>query len=278
MAIETPRPEYMQVADAIRRAIEAGEWAPGSLIPPEPELAARYGTTRATVNRALSVLRAEGLVRPKQGRGTTVRELPVLHRDAARRQRREVREEGHARDAFEGELRALGYTARSDVTVTEVPAPAAVAELLGVDEGAMVLARRREMYANDLPVQMATSYIPLDIAAGTPIAETDTGAGGRLLPPGRARACPGGLRRESADPAACRRRSPVPADGSRSARDSDPPYSPDRSGAHRGSQPDHAPCTSMGTRLRVARRVGGKFSGSSRRPGCQNRSSLYETA
>ena len=69
-------------------------------------------------------------------------------------------------------------TQRSDVTVTEVPAPAAVAELLGVDEGAMVLARRREMYANDLPVQMATSYIPLDIAAGTPIAETDPGPGG----------------------------------------------------------------------------------------------------
>ena len=73
MAIDTPRPEYMQVADAIRAAIEAGEWEPGTLIPPEPELAARFGTTRATVNRALSILRAEGLIRPKQGRGTTVR-------------------------------------------------------------------------------------------------------------------------------------------------------------------------------------------------------------
>ena len=73
MAIDTPRPEYMQVADALRAAIEAGEWEPGALIPPEPELAARYGTTRATVNRALSILRAEGLVRPRQGRGTTVR-------------------------------------------------------------------------------------------------------------------------------------------------------------------------------------------------------------
>jgi len=178
MAIETPRPEYMQVADAIRAAIEAGEWAPGSLIPPEPELAARYGTTRATVNRALSILRAEGLIRPKQGRGTTVRELPVLHRDAVRRQRREEREAGQARGAFEAELRALGYTSRTDTTVSEVPAPAVVAELLGVAEGAAVLARYREMYATDLPVQMATSYYPLDIAAGTPIAEQDTGPGG----------------------------------------------------------------------------------------------------
>lgn len=178
MAIDTPRPEYMQVADAIRAAIEAGEWEPGALIPPEPELAARYGVTRATVNRALSILRTEGLVRPKQGRGTTVRELPVLHRDAVRRQQRDTREAAQARGAFEGELRALGYTSRSDVVVGEVPAPAEVAELLGVNEGSAVLARQRQMYASDLPVQMATSYIPLDIAAGTPIAETDPGPGG----------------------------------------------------------------------------------------------------
>jgi GntR family transcriptional regulator len=178
MTIQTPRPEYIQVADAIRAAITAGEWAPGDQIPAEPELATRYGTTRATVNRALSVLHAEGLVKPKQGRGTTVRELPILRRDAIARQRRAVREEGQARGAFEGELRNLGLTARSDVDVRQVPAPAAVADLLGVDEGTAVLARRREMYANDLPVQMATSYIPLDIAAGTPIAETDPGPGG----------------------------------------------------------------------------------------------------
>jgi GntR family transcriptional regulator len=178
MAIETPRPEYIQVADAIRAAIEGGEWAPGEQIPPEPELAARYGTTRATVNRALSILRAEGLVRPRQGRGTTVRKLPVLHRDAAARQRRDIREEGGARGAFQGELSRLGYTARSEVTVGEVPAPAAVAEILGVGQGAIVLARRREMYADDEPVQLATSYIPFDIAAGTAIADTDPGPGG----------------------------------------------------------------------------------------------------
>jgi GntR family transcriptional regulator len=148
------------------------------MIPSEPELAARYGTTRATVNRALSILRAEGLVRPRQGRGTTVRPLPVLRRDGAGRQRREAREEGQARGAFDAEIRRHGLEPRTVPHVDQVPAPAEVAELLGVGEGAMVLARRREMYASGEPVQMATSYIPLDIAAGTPIAETDTGPGG----------------------------------------------------------------------------------------------------
>jgi GntR family transcriptional regulator len=34
------------------------------------------------------------------------------------------------------------------------------------------------MYANDIPVQLATSYLPLDIVAGTALAGTDPGPGG----------------------------------------------------------------------------------------------------
>jgi GntR family transcriptional regulator len=107
-----------------------------------------------------------------------VNELPVIRREAASRQRRDVREAGQARGAFDGELRRLGLTPRSDADVNQVPAPAEVASLLGVAEGAPVLARRRRMYANDTPVQLATSYLPLDIAAGTPLADADPGPGG----------------------------------------------------------------------------------------------------
>jgi GntR family transcriptional regulator len=178
MSIQRPRPEYLQVADALREAIRAGQWPPGSVMPSEPELAVRYGVTRATVNRALSVLRTEGLVRPERGRGTTVNELPVIRRDAVARQRRDVRESGQARGAFDGELRRLGLTPRSDVDVNQASAPAAVAALLGIEDGAPVLARRRRMYANDNPVQLATSYLPMDIAAGTVLASTDPGPGG----------------------------------------------------------------------------------------------------
>lgn len=178
MGIQRQQPEYLQVADALRDAIRAGEWPPGSVMPSEPELAARFGVTRATVNRAISVLRTEGLVRPERGRGTTVNELPVIRREAVARQRRDVREAGQARGAFDGELRRLGLTPRSDVDIDQVPAPAEVARLLGIDEGTPVLARRRRMHANDTPVQLATSYLPLDIAAGTPLASTDPGPGG----------------------------------------------------------------------------------------------------
>jgi len=34
------------------------------------------------------------------------------------------------------------------------------------------------MYANDIPVQLATSWLPIELAAGTPIAQPDSGRGG----------------------------------------------------------------------------------------------------
>lgn len=178
MPIETPQPEYRQVAALIRKAIAQGEYPPGSQLPAEPELAGLLGTTRATVNRALVVLRSEGLIRPERGRGTTVNELPVIRRNTSSRQRRVTREGEASRGAFDAELKSLGLNPRSEVRVTRLVAPPSVAELLGVDEGTEVLARVREMFANDIPVTVATSYLPPDIAEGTALEQVDTGAGG----------------------------------------------------------------------------------------------------
>jgi GntR family transcriptional regulator len=64
--------------------------------------------------------------------------------------------------------------------------------VLGVssdDEGVVIRARR--FHANQVPIQSVTSYIPLTIAAGTAIEETDTGVGGlssRLAELGHAQA------------------------------------------------------------------------------------------
>lgn len=129
------------------------------------------------INRALGVLQSQGLVIPQRGRGTYVNALPQIVRNAATRQQQAVREEG--RGAFDAELRRLGLDPRSDlVQVGQVEAPADAAELLGIEVGAPVAIRRREMFANDVPVQLASSYVPWNIAEGTPIVERDTGQGG----------------------------------------------------------------------------------------------------
>jgi GntR family transcriptional regulator len=61
-----------QVEEALRERIRQGRFAPGEKLPPENELAAEYGVSRATVRAAMSNLQREGTVVRRQGAGTFV--------------------------------------------------------------------------------------------------------------------------------------------------------------------------------------------------------------
>lgn len=169
--IDEPRARYRQLADELRAAITRGDYPPGAEFPPESALVSQYGLDRRTVRAALQILRSDGLIHVQRGRGTVVNELPVITSDRVRRQ--QIRAEGSARGAFGAELAAL--SPRSESEVSQGAAPDDVAEVLGA-AGAVIRVRR--MFAHDTPVQMATSWYPLDIAGGTPIAEQDPGPGG----------------------------------------------------------------------------------------------------
>jgi GntR family transcriptional regulator len=65
-----------QVAAQIRRAIAAGEAAPGERLPLAKDLAAVLGVNKNTVLRALHILREEGLLEFRRGRGITVAGTP----------------------------------------------------------------------------------------------------------------------------------------------------------------------------------------------------------
>jgi len=63
---------HEQVAAELRRAIGEGEAGPVERLPPARDLAAVLGVNRNTVLRALRLLRDEGLLGFRRGRGITV--------------------------------------------------------------------------------------------------------------------------------------------------------------------------------------------------------------
>jgi GntR family transcriptional regulator len=71
-----PTDLYEQVAAEIRRAIADGEAKAGERLPPAKDLAAVLGVNTNTVLRALRLLRDEGLLEFRRGRGISVTGTP----------------------------------------------------------------------------------------------------------------------------------------------------------------------------------------------------------
>jgi GntR family transcriptional regulator len=162
---------FREIAAAIRSEIVEGRYPPASVLPPEPELAQRYGASRSLVNRAMAVLSAEGMVRPRQGRGTIVTWLPPMIHSAARYSR-VARERDGNRGAFDSDVKALGLEPRHEITVEHAEPPAEIADVLGVSRGEVnCLVRRRRLLASGIPVRLNASWFPLEIAEGTVLEE-----------------------------------------------------------------------------------------------------------
>ena len=65
-------PLYLQVASALRRRIEEGQWKAGQKISTLEELESEFQVARVTVRQAIDLLQKEGLVQRRQGKGTFV--------------------------------------------------------------------------------------------------------------------------------------------------------------------------------------------------------------
>lgn len=171
------RPLQVRVADDLRTKIEAGEYMPGQQLPTLDDLASLYMCSLAVVRRAVDLLRQQGLVTSRRGRGSFVRERPRARRHGIERYSRSRWQAG--RPILTAEAEEQGHTAAQVMReLAEVPAPEPVAERLGIEADTLVWVRRRTTLIDDRPNQLADSYYELDVVRGTKIMQEDTGPGG----------------------------------------------------------------------------------------------------
>ncbi|MFC8078509.1 GntR family transcriptional regulator [Streptomyces sp. NPDC057307] len=169
------QPKYQRIADALREAIRAGEYAPGARLPGENDLMATHGVARMTARQALGVLRSEGLAESRKGAGVFVRAFRPLRRPGIQRLSSERWGAGRSIWAADVEGRDLVV---DQITVTEEPAPERVAHVLDLAPDDAVCVRSRRFVLDGKPVLMAVSYLPAALVAGSAITREDTGPGG----------------------------------------------------------------------------------------------------
>jgi GntR family transcriptional regulator len=163
-----PRPAYQQVAGRLRDAIRSGDLRPGQPLPSVRLLALEFGVSNVTANRAIDLLKAEGLADTQAGRGTFVRtSRPVIRVDAYL-----TPTTGERRATWQSEGERQGFSATQDITeVVTIPAPLEVTERLQLPPDSPTVVRRRVLNADGVPVQLSDSYYPADLAAGTELAQ-----------------------------------------------------------------------------------------------------------
>jgi GntR family transcriptional regulator len=157
---------YQRITDDLRSKILSGELQPGERLPSRNEIAQSYQTTRATADRAIAALQAEGLAVSQQGRGAFVRPRPrvrLLNSGENYRLRR-----ASGKSNFIAEVEAQGQRgAQRILEVVTADAPPEIGVRLGLDDEDLVVVRRLLLLVDDVPVQLCDAYYPQSLAAGT---------------------------------------------------------------------------------------------------------------
>lgn len=152
MSMDFAPPKYAQVMTAIQQRIEAGEYAPGTMLPSETQLVREFGVGRTTVVRALQTLAMQGWIEREHGRGSFVKGRPESSPDRVR-PGLAVAEQPEGTEIV--------------VDVRRLPAPRHIARLLGVQERTPVIARQRVAKQGGRLSAVETLWFPLEIALGT---------------------------------------------------------------------------------------------------------------
>ncbi|BAU84505.1 transcriptional regulator, gntR family [Streptomyces laurentii] len=171
------RSAHQKIAAEIRRQITRGDLLPGSKLGSTAELMDRYGgVANTTVQKALQMLKAEGLVEGMPGKGVFVRPHAQQPIEPIAFMKPAEAGEPYPWMAEAAKRRQTGRSELLDVSV--VRPPKEVADALGLSDGDQAVLRKQILFLDDEPTELTCSYYPLGLAEGTRILEKKRIRGG----------------------------------------------------------------------------------------------------
>lgn len=168
-------PVYLRVLEDLRERIRGGLLPPGARVPSRNAIITRYGVGETAAKHALQVLATEGLIEARTGSGSYVRKVPpasCLDHDRLQFPGSPFGLDEAAQDGAPGSARRLSWEHQTSRLIP----PPHIARRLGIEPGVdWVISTRYLLTADSEPVQLATSYEPEQVTAGTPVAVPEQG-------------------------------------------------------------------------------------------------------
>ncbi len=147
-------PAYMAVHDLIKKRIEDGTYPVLELLPTEPELEKIYKVSRTTIRSAMELLKEEGFVEIKQGRGTMALD------------RRTIQDLNKVTSVTES-LRRRGYDVRTkSMYIDLIPVSEKLGKELDLPGDDSITRVQRIQLIDEKPIAIMRNYIPTTLVPG----------------------------------------------------------------------------------------------------------------
>lgn len=147
-------PAYMAVHDLIKKRIEDGTYPVLELLPTEPELEKIYKVSRTTIRSAMELLKEEGFVEIKQGRGTMALD------------RRTIQDLNKVTSVTES-LRRRGYDVRTkSMYIDLMPVSEKLGKELDLPGDDSITRVQRIQLIDEKPIAIMRNYIPTTLVPG----------------------------------------------------------------------------------------------------------------
>lgn len=136
---------YLTVYNTLKQEITDGILKVGSLLPTEQELEERFLVSRTTIRKAIGLLKDEGYLDVRQGRGTTVQDITTTQKLSHISSITEtLKNDGH--EVFV-----------QSMSITKVQAPDSMSDIFA--PGTPLYCLERVLCSDGLPINYSTTYL-----------------------------------------------------------------------------------------------------------------------